>query len=224
MKKVSIIPPPVELPEVSEDQVAEFGKVNNPINAHPVIGMLARFATEKGVEVLLKALPEILKQFPRTLVQFVGPYQNIIGEEQYFHALEPEIKRYQESGNWVFLGSKSPVEVAAFFKNLDLLVVPSINSTESFGLVQIEAMKNGVPCVTSNLPGVRQPVLVHKMGRIFPIGDSSKLANSILEILNNLDQREENSADFSRYSPDKVAEAYENLFAEIHKEIHGPLH
>lgn len=220
IKKVKIIPPPVELPEVSKEQVKTFNKINNPDNAHPVIGMLARFATEKGVEVLLNALPEILKQFPHTLVQFVGPYQNIIGEEQYFNELEPEIRRYQESGNWTFLGSKSPDEVAEFFKNLDLLVVPSINSTESFGLVQIEAMMNGVRCVTSDLPGVRQPVLNHKMGAIFPIGDSQALAKSVIEQLGNPAGKKVESDEFSIYSPDSVAEAYEKLFLEINNELH----
>ena len=66
--------------------------------------------------------------------------------------------------------------MAAFYPNLDILTIPSLNSTESFGLVQIEAMMNGVPVISSNLPGVRQPVLRHKMGRVIPIGDSKALA------------------------------------------------
>ena len=68
------------------------------------------------------------------------------------------------------------MEMAKFYPNIDLLVLPSLNSTEAFGLVQIEAMMNGVPCVASNLPGVRQPVWTHHMGRIIPIGDSKALA------------------------------------------------
>jgi hypothetical protein len=38
--------------------------------------------------------------------------------------------------------------------------------------VQIEAMMNGVPSVPSALPGVRQPVSMHGMGRVAKIGDS----------------------------------------------------
>jgi glycogen synthase len=56
--------------------------------------------------------------------------------------------------------------MSALYPNLDVLTVPSLNSTEAFGLVQIEAMMNGVPCVASALPGVRQPVSMHGMGRI----------------------------------------------------------
>ena len=147
--------------------------------------MAARFATEKGVEVLLDALPGVLERYPNTLVQFVGPYQNIIGEEEYFERLSKRIKAYEEKGNWQFLGSLNPEQMAAFFPNLDVLVLPSLNSTEAFGLVQIEAMMNGIPCVASELPGVRQPVLRHGMGRIFPIGDSKGLADAILEVLSS---------------------------------------
>ncbi len=124
--------------------------------------------------MLLHAMPEILKHYPKALFQFVGPYKNIIGEEQYYQRLENEIQRFEAEGHWRFLGSMSPEEMSAFYANLDLLVVPSLNSTEAFGLVQIEAMMNGVRCITSNLPGVRQPVMVHRMGAIFPIGDSER--------------------------------------------------
>ena len=215
MQKVKIIPPPVVLPTISADEKAAFHADHNPKDQRPVIGMAARLATEKGVEVLLKALPEVLKKFPQALVQFVGPYQNIIGEEQYFKHLEPELKKYEASGNWQFLGSMSPAQMSAFYANLDLLVVPSLNSTEAFGLVQIEAMMKGVRCITSNLPGVRQPVKIHKMGAIFPIGDAGELAQRILEALDHPDYLQQANMDFSAYDPDKVAVQYEELFAEI---------
>ena len=38
----------------------------------PVIGMAARFAAEKGVEVLLDALPTILKKYPKAQVLYRG--------------------------------------------------------------------------------------------------------------------------------------------------------
>jgi len=66
-----------------------------------------------------------------------------------------------------------------------VLVIPSLNSTEAFGLVQIEAMINGVPSIASNLPGVRQPVQMHGMGRVTPIGSSSALAEALIEVLSH---------------------------------------
>lgn len=219
-KKTCIIPPPVVLPVASEEEIKEFGHQHNPQQKHPVIAIAARFATEKGVEVLLNALPAILDKFPETKVQFVGPYNSIIGEEQYYARLLPTIKKYEESGNWEFVGPLQPKEMAAFYPNLDILIVPSLNSTEAFGLVQIEAMMNGVPCATSNLPGVRQPVKVHNMGEIFEIGDSTGLAQAVIEIFENRNSNKKSTSDeFLQYQPDKVAERYEQLFAEIKQSI-----
>jgi glycosyltransferase involved in cell wall biosynthesis len=213
--KLKIIPPPVVLPEVTKESVESFAKEHNPQNRHPVIGMATRFASEKGVEVLLKALPEVLRVFPDALVQFVGTYQKVFSEQAYFERLRPEIEKYQASGNWQFLGEFDPEQMARYYPNLDVFTVPSLNSTEAFGLVQIEAMMNGVPCVTSSLPGVRQPVKIHDMGAIFPIGDAQAMAKSLIDVLKTGKAQFKNKLDFSRYQPDDIAQAYEDLFQEI---------
>jgi glycosyltransferase involved in cell wall biosynthesis len=220
MNKTKIVPPPVILPKIDPKEVKKFDKTHNPEGRHPIIGMAVRFATEKGVEVLLKALPLILEKYPQAKVQFVGPYQNIVGEEAYLERLLPTIREYEKSGHWEFVGELQPSEIAAFYPNLDVLVLPSLNSTEAFGLVQIEAMMNGVPCVASNLPGVRQPVTVHNMGRIFEIGDSVGLANAVIEVLkSDLKNSKKAKDEYSRYSPDAVASEYEKLFLEIQNNL-----
>jgi glycosyltransferase involved in cell wall biosynthesis len=99
-----------------------------------------------------------------------------------------------------------------------VLTVPSLNSTEAFGLVQIEAMMNGVPSVPSALPGVRQPVSMHGMGRVSKIGDSADLAESILEVL---DEPQKFQGDIEAikkaYDPDTTAQEYEKLFEKLMK-------
>lgn len=216
LNKLKVIPPPVILPTVTPEEVLAFAKVYNPHNRRPVIGMAARFASEKGVGVLLNALPQVLKVHPDAQVQFAGPYEDIIGEEHYIERLRPQIEKYLESGNWNFLGTLSPKQMAVFYPNIDVIVLPSLNSTEAFGLVQIEAMLNGVPSVASNLPGVRQPVIVHKMGKIANIGDSDDLARALIDVLSNkqLSQRDPEII-AERYLPDSIAAEYETLFAEI---------
>jgi glycosyltransferase involved in cell wall biosynthesis len=99
-----------------------------------------------------------------------------------------------------------------------VLTVPSLNSTEAFGLVQIEAMMNGVPCVPSALPGVRQPVLMHGMGAISEIGDPQSLADAILEVLDRPEKyRGDVEAIKRAYDPDSIAQEYEKLFARLMK-------
>ncbi len=174
--KLTPILPPVELPPAAPGAVEAFAAEHQTRIKRPVIGMVTRFASEKGVEVLLEALPRILQKYPDAQVLFAGQYQNVMGEQAYFDRLAPQIREYEKAGRWKFLGNLSPVELSAMYPNLDVLTVPSLNSTEAFGLVQIEAMMNGVPVVPSALPGVRMPVQMHGTGLVSEIGDPASLA------------------------------------------------
>jgi glycosyltransferase involved in cell wall biosynthesis len=211
--KVRTILPPVELPVPPPGAADSFARAHHLPDRKPAIGMAARFAAEKGVEVLLDALPAILKKYPKTQVLFAGTHQNVMGEQAYFNRLIGRIREYEQSGHWTFLGNLDPAQMAAFYPNLDVLVVPSLNSTEAFGLVQIEAMINGVPSVASDLPGVRQPVKMHGMGRVARIGDAASLAESILEVLSEPRKfRGDVEAIRRTYDPNAVAAEYEKLF------------
>ena len=215
-KKLKIIPPPVILPPPQNGAVKDFAVRYITLENHPVIGMAARFASEKGVEVLLNALPRILQQHPRAIVLFAGQYQDVLGEQDYYSWLMPTIRKYQKQGHWQFVGVLSPQEMAAFYPNLDVLVVPSLNSTEAFGLVQIEAMINGVACVASSLPGVRQPVISTGMGEVVPIGDAQALTDAILNILACPERYNRDPAEIAkRFAPDTIAAEYERLFENL---------
>ncbi|HQE94107.1 MAG TPA: glycosyltransferase family 4 protein [Anaerolineae bacterium] len=214
--KLHVIPPPVELPPMTPSGIAAFAKMHNPQHAHPVIGMAARLASEKGVEVLLHAFPRLLERYPHARILFAGQYRNVLAEETYARKLEPIIRHYEDLDQWKFLDVLDPVQMAAFYPNLDLLVVPSLNSTESFGLVQVEAMLCGVPCVASDLPGVRQPIQQTGMGEIAPIGDADGLAQAMLQVLDHpgayIRPREEIAA---RFSTERTAADYEALFEQL---------
>ena len=214
--KLTPILPPVELPALTPGSVEAFAHENLTRERRPVIGMAARFAAEKGVEVLLDALPIVLEKFPQAQVLFAGQYQNVFAEQAYFNRLMPRIKEYEAKGHWRFLGVLNPVQMAAFYPNLDVLVVPSLNSTEAFGLVQIEAMMNNVPCIASSLPGVRRPVQMTGMGKVVPIGDSEALSQALLAIFSNPAEYRRDPAEIARpYIPDAVAAEYEKLFERL---------
>jgi glycosyltransferase involved in cell wall biosynthesis len=214
--KLTPILPPVELPVPTLDAISAFAETNLTKERKPVIGMAARFASEKGVEVLLDALPIILKKYPKAQVLFAGAYQNVMGEQAYSDRLMPRIREFELQGHWKFLGNLDPVQMAAYYPNLDVITVPSLNATEAFGLVQIEAMMNGVPSVPSALPGVRQPVKMHNMGVVSEIGNAQSLANSILEVLDNREKyRGDPQAIMKTYNPESVVIEYEKLFAKL---------
>ena len=215
LRKVRVIPPPVEIPSPTPEAVRAF-REKHGLAGQVVIGMGARLATEKGVEYLLGALPAILAVHPTARVLFAGPYLHVLGEEAYARRVAPLLEQYRD--HWTFLGVLQPPEMAAFFSNCDVTVLPSINSTESFGLVQIEAMICGAPVVASDLPGVRQPVRTTGMGEIARIRDSADLAEKILRVLARRPEYQKDSAEIARrFSPDTTAEKYEALFEELRR-------
>jgi glycosyltransferase involved in cell wall biosynthesis len=216
--KLQTFLPPVELPKADEQAITAFAAQHKINERKPVIGMATRFAAEKGVEILLDAMPRILAQYPHAQVLFAGQYQQVFSEQAYADRLMPRIRKYEESGHWTFLGVLNPAQMAAYYPALDALVVPSLNATEAFGLVQIEAMLNNVPCVASALPGVRQPVLMHKMGEVAAIGSADELADGLLTIFADKAKYRCNTAALAlTYDPDSVAAKYEAMFTELRK-------
>jgi glycosyltransferase involved in cell wall biosynthesis len=215
-RKLTPFLPPVVLPPAKSGAIEAFAGKYQTRQRRPVIGMVTRFAAEKGVEVLLEALPAVFEKYPQAQVLFAGQYQNVMGEQAYFDRLMPRIKQYQGMNCWKFLGNLSQQELAAFYPNIDVLVVPSLNSTEAFGLVQLEAMMSDIPCVASALPGVRRPVQMHAMGKVVPIGDSAALAGAILGIFDEKDKYHcDTRALVHQYDPDTVAAEYEQLFEKL---------
>lgn len=220
LEKVRVILPPVEMPEASDLEVAKFQQDHNPDNRGPVIGMATRFAAEKGVEILLDALPTVMEEYPNAMVLYAGQYQDVWGEEAYLTRLLPRIAEYQSTGQWKFLGNLPLEQLAAFYPNLDVLVVPSLNSTETFGLVQIEAMMNGTPSIASNLPGVRQPPMMTGMGEVVPIGDAEALGEAIIKIFAHPENFTGDPPAIARqFSPQANAVAYEDLYQELMEEL-----
>ena len=210
--KVRVIPPPVELPTATDEEIRAFAQRWNIRG--PVIGMVARLAAEKGVEVLLNALPRVFNAYPDARVMFAGTYQNVLGEEAYAQRLAPLLEEHKQ--RWTFLGNLSQKELAAFYPNCAVHVLPSLNSTESFGMVQVEGMLCGTPSIASALPGVRQVVYQTGMGEVVPIGDSDGLGDAIVRVIRNRDQYIKPRAEIAqRFNTERTAEAYEKLFDEL---------
>jgi glycosyltransferase involved in cell wall biosynthesis len=178
--------------------------------------MAARLATEKGAEVLARAMPMVLEKCPQARVLYVGQHQNVMGEEEYARRLQPLLDSLGD--RWTFLGVLPACELGAFYAACDVTVLPSLNRTESFGMVQIESMVCGTPVVASDIPGVRQPTMMTGMGKTVPAGDSTTLARALLEVLEWPERYAGNPADVeARFSSDVVAAQYETLYASLQR-------
>ncbi len=217
LDKVRVIPPPVEVAELDGRKLQALSE-RHLKPGKPVIGMAARLATEKGVEVLLRALPAILERHPQAQVLFAGQHEDVLGEADYARRLAPQLAELAD--HWAFLGVLNPDEMTAFYRMCDVTVLPSLNSTEGFGLVQIESMICGTPVVASDLPGVRQPVRTTGMGRIAPVGDAAGLSQAILEVLDQPGSYQADPVEIARrFSPAATAQAYIRLFEELQAEL-----
>jgi len=210
--KIVVVYPPVVMPPPEPRAVAAL-KQKYHAEGHTVVGFAARFAEEKGVSYLINSLPFVREKIPNVKYLFAGEYENVIGENVW-ERLQPLIKQYREYLE--FLGPLPNREMGNFFGACDVLTVPSINSTESFGLVQIEAMLSGCPVVASNLPGVREPIRVTGMGEIVPSKDARALAEGIVRVLQNRATYVRPRAEIEAlFSLEQTVRQYETLFESL---------
>jgi len=210
-RKLHIIPPPVELDDATPGQVDAF-RDQHQLAGKKVIGLSARMAAEKGIEVLLEALPMILARHPNAHVLHASPVA--IGEDGYVNYLQPLLDKYRE--HYQRLGALHGPDLTAFYRNLDCLVMCSLNNTETFGLVQVESMMSGAPVVATDLPGVRQPITMTGMGEVVPVGDPAALAEAIVEVLENKARYVRPSqAIADSFDPANTAAEYVRLFRDL---------
>ncbi len=177
---VGIIPPvpdPPPAPVSVDDLRACWG-----VTGDPVLLFVGRFAAEKGLPELIEALPAVRRAFPDATLLLAGERHAVPGEK--VGAVLDGLVRDPRSGV-VATGLVPDAWMPSLFALGNVLVLPSNNSTESFGMIQVEAMLAGLPVVASDLPGVRQPIRVTGMGEIAPVGDPVGLAAAIVRVLRN---------------------------------------
>lgn len=215
LEKTVEIPTPVNVSRVSEKAVAAF-KLRFGIDGDEIVlGLAGRVAREKGYEYLAQALPLVWERYPQARVVHAGAWKGVVGEQDYQARINALVAGFGEK--WMSTGYLSDNDFLSFFGACDLLVFSSLNATESFGIVQIEALSQGTPIVASDLPGVRQPVMKTGLGRIVPLGDAKGMAAAINEILEDSHFKQRNIPEsyLARFSQEEVANQYSEIFERL---------
>lgn len=218
--RVSIIPPPIVIPQPSPDARDRFRAERNLGNG-PVVGYVGRFTSEKGLDILMQTIPTILASFPNATFALAGPNRDGRTNLPLNGPWDEWIRRYQQHVR--VLGLLSDQELADFYAACNVLALPSTNGTETFGMVQVEAMLCGTPTVSSDLPGVREPVRMTGMGRTAKAGDVADLANALLDVLSHPEHFTRPADEISqRFSLARTVDAYEHVYRGEDAGAHQP--
>ena len=214
LEKVVEVPTPVDSLDPVPEEAISFRLRFGLMESDKVLGLAGRVASEKGYEYLAQALPLVWQKYPSARVVHAGSWKGVIGEETYLAKVEQMIQCFGDK--WKSLGFLSDEDFMRFFAACDLLVFSSLNATESFGIVQIEALSQGTPVVASDLPGVRQPVLRTGIGRIVPVRDAESLAEGIISVLEEgPGARKVPEAYLGQFEQKKVAERYQEIYSSM---------
>lgn len=171
--------PPIPL-YVSRPDIVKTLIQKYELSGKHLIGFVGRLAADKGIEYLLGSIPYLTASLSDSFrLILVGPL-NPPGELAYRQQINRTIEQYPQI--ILQIGAVSDAELGSWLKLFDVLVLPSLNSTESFGTVQVEAMLQGTPVIASNLPGVRIPVKKTGMGLIVEPKNPKALAEAIVKI------------------------------------------
>lgn len=143
--------------------------------------LVGRLVYEKGFQVALEALP--------TLIKNVGNVRFLIAGSG---THEEELKAQAESLGLMeygtFVGWIGDDVLHSVYKIADLTVVPSIY--EPFGLVALEAMASGCPCIVADTGGLREVVPTEKVGLRFQSRDPESLARMAERVLTDPELRD----------------------------------
>ncbi len=139
-----------------------------------IVLFVGRLIRLKGVEYLIRAMPQVIEACPDARLVLVGE-----GEER--PGLQALTRSLGLDGRITFAGGRAHEDVIGFMRAADVFVLPSL--VESFGIVLVEAMSCGLPIVASNVMGIPSLIEDGVNGVLVPPGDTSALAGAITRLL-----------------------------------------
>jgi glycogen(starch) synthase len=173
--------------------------------------LIGRLVYEKGFQLALDALPGVIERVGavRFLVAGSGTHE---GE------LRAQAQRLGLSEHGVFLGWIGDDALHSLYRIADLCVVPSIY--EPFGLVALEAMASGCPCIVADTGGLREVVPSgERVGLRFNGGDAEHLGVMIERLLIDGELRDrlvtEASEHVLRFDWDDIAQRTHTIYSEL---------
>lgn len=138
-----------------------------------VVSRLVASDPYKGVDTMIEAMPVILREYPKAQLRIVGGGDDL-----------PRLQEIAETlklGNAVtFTGILSDEELRREYQACDLFALPS--RKEGFGLVYLEAMAYGKPCLAARAGGAPE-VVNDDVGAVVEYGNTDQIALAVADLL-----------------------------------------
>ncbi len=164
---------------------AEASKRELGLSSRKVIMFVGRKTFVKGPQVLIDALPNIVKKHPEAIAVFIGPdYRFGSKSTSYTDMLLTKAKSHGVAENVVFKGYVSEGDLKLYYAAADVFVCPSVWN-EPFGMVLIEALCYNKAVVASNVGGIPEIVKDKETGLLVAPNDSDELGNAVILLLND---------------------------------------
>ncbi|MEK3977750.1 N-acetyl-alpha-D-glucosaminyl L-malate synthase BshA [Psychrobacillus sp. FSL K6-2836] len=165
----------------------------------------------------VKHVPDIVESF-KLIHKDVPSKLLLVGDGPEKHPIMKSIKGTSIENDVLFLGKQE--SLSELYAIADLMLL--LSEKESFGLVLLEAMACGVPCIGTNVGGIPEVIINGENGYIVELGDCEKVAEYGMKILQNptlhkqiVDRSQEIIQD--RFSSKSIVEQYEAMYERVAK-------
>lgn len=171
----------------------------------PVIGCVARYEDQKGLDRLVRAMTELTDA--RLLLVGDGSRRDDLSEL----AIELGVADRVEVGPW-------REDARQLIASFDVFALASVD--EAFPLTIVEAMLAGTPVVATDVGSVREAVIDGETGRLVPSGDQDALVAALRELLDDRDTAGRLAAAArelaeSRYTAERMADGYAGVWRSV---------
>jgi glycosyltransferase involved in cell wall biosynthesis len=176
LDKIRMIPNGVQIENFQTKAVDKEFKTNYSSYDEKLVFYVGRLVQEKGVHILIQAIPHVLRQYNNVkfVISGTGPYADHLKKMAIDLGINNKI---------YFTGFIDDDTRNKLFKISDTAVFPSLY--EPFGIVALEGMAAQVPVIVSDTGGLREIVNHGKDGMKFTCGSSEDLAAQIVTLLRN---------------------------------------
>jgi glycosyltransferase involved in cell wall biosynthesis len=180
--KVEIVPPGVDLARFNPDVKVgtEIAAAFDGKRVILFVGALSRAQRHKGLDVLIDAFALIHRESPDVRLVVVGDGD---GSDSY----QAQAEALGLGAAVTFAGHVSDAELAQYYKCARVMAMPSVNRSEGFGLVYLEAGAVGTPVVGTRIGGVPYAILDGETGLLAEPGDVGSLVLALRRVLDDDD-------------------------------------